>query len=372
MLAYPNFRSEPDDVRIELISSIYRVMWPTFIMTFVFLAVAVFSYSQADPRGRSWLAAIAAAGIAASLYKLLLILRFRYRPPLLTIDVAQSWERSHAYSGWVFSAAVGSLTALNFSSASPMPQVLATAVLFGHSAGVVVRGLMRPRTCTVSLVVTVIPVVAVSVMHGDLGYYLLAVSCILFLVGGLESVWSGYYSLRRQIDERNDLATIARHDALTGLTNRLGLREGFDRLLRTSDRDIGLAVHCLDLDRFKPVNDRYGHPAGDELLRQIAERIRGSIDPGDVASRTGGDEFVVVQHGVGSHKDVEVFADALSRAISTPYLAKGHVIAVGVSIGSAVAGSANMSLAGLLSEADEALLLAKRRTFEMVAGRDER
>ncbi|MGI4876152.1 MAG: diguanylate cyclase domain-containing protein, partial [Janthinobacterium lividum] len=270
-----------------------------------------------------------------------------------------------------FSAAVGSLTALNFSSPAPMPQLLATALLFGHSAGIVVRGLVRPRICTISFLLVVNPVVVAAAMQGDLGHYLLAVTCILFMVGGLESVWSGYYNLRRQIDERNDLASIARHDALTGLANRLGLRDGFDRLLRGADEDLGLAVHCLDLNRFKPVNDRYGHPAGDELLRQIAERIRGSINPGDVAARTGGDEFVVVQHGVESHIDAKVFADALSRAISAPYLAKGHIIAVGVSIGSALAGPANMSLGGLLSEADDALLVAKRETYTMVADQEE-
>ena len=357
-------RSEPDAVRVELISALYLVLWPTIIIAFVFLTGAAFSYSEADAHGRTWVAAIAVFGMAATFYKFFITLRFRYRPPApLTVARAQWWERRHAYSGWVFSAAVGTLTALNFSSPSPMPQLLATALLFGHSAGIVVRGLARPRTCTVSLFLAVVPVVAAAAMRADLGHYLLAVTFILFLLGGLESVWSGYNRLRRQIDERNDLASVARHDALTGLANRLGLKEGFDRLLRTNDEDIRLAVHCLDLNRFKPVNDRYGHPAGDELLRQIAGRIRRSINPGDIAARTGGDEFVVVQHRVRSHKDVEVFADALSQAISAPYTAKGHVIAVGVSIGSAVAGSATIALAGLISEADNALLIAKRESL---------
>ncbi|MGI4876923.1 MAG: hypothetical protein ACRYG4_05500, partial [Janthinobacterium lividum] len=175
MLAYPSRRSEPDDVRVELISALYRVLWPTFIITVVFLAVAMFSYSEADVRGRTWVAAIAAAGTAAAIYKMLLILRFRYRSPApLTIVEAQTWERSHAYTGWVFSAAVGSLTALNFSSPAPMPQLLATALLFGHCAGIVVRGLVRPRICTISLLLVVNPVVVAAAMQGDLGHYLLA------------------------------------------------------------------------------------------------------------------------------------------------------------------------------------------------------
>lgn len=365
--------AEPDHVRVELISALYRVLWPTIIITIVFLAVAAFSYWEADAASRAWVAAIAVSGMAATVYKLLLTLRFRVRSPVpLTAVRARWWERRHAYSGWAFSAAVGSLTALNFSSPSPMPQLLATALLFGHSSGVVVRGLSRPRVCTVSLLFVVVPVVAGAAMHGDLGHTLLAMTCILFLLGGLESVWSGYNGLRRQIDERNDLASVARHDALTGLTNRLGLREGFDRLLRASDEDARLAVHCLDLNRFKPVNDRYGHPAGDKLLRQIADRIRRSIGPGDVAARTGGDEFVVIQHRVRSHGDVEAFAEALSRAISAPYTAKGHVITVGVSIGSAIAGSADISLAGLIAEADTALLTAKREASRIFAGVENR
>ena len=362
--------AEPDGVRIELISALYLVLWPTIIGTFVFLATATFSYSEADANGRPWVAVIAVFGTAAAVFKLLLTLRFRYRSPApLTIARAIRWETPHAYSGFVFSAAVGSLTALNFANPSPMPQLLASALLFGHSAGVVVRTLVRPRICTISLLLAVVPVVAAAVMLGGLGHYLLAVSCTLFMLGGLESVWSGYNSLIRQIEERNDLASVARHDALTGLANRLGLREGFDRLSRVSDEDVRLAVHCLDLNRFKPVNDRYGHPAGDDLLRQIAERIRGSVAPGDVAARTGGDEFVVIQHNVRSHKDAGALADALSRAISAPYTAKGHVIAVGVSIGSAVAGSANVSLSGLISEADSALLMAKREAWRTYEGK---
>ena len=356
----PSSDSEPDGVRVELVSAIYLAQWPSVIITVVFVTVAAFSYLEASAHGTSWLAVVAAIGTLATVCKLYLLVRFRYRPvTLLTVDQARCWERKHAYSSWVFSAAIGCLTALNIGASSPIAQMLAAALLFGHSAGVVVRGLVRPRICTVSLILAVVPVVGAAAMHGGLGHYLLAGILTLLLLGALESVWSGYDNLSRQISERNDLASVARHDALTGLSNRLGLREGFDRLLRASDEDSRLAVHCLDLNRFKPVNDRYGHPVGDELLRQIAARIRGSIGPGVVAARTGGDEFVVVQHGVQSHKDAKVFAYTLSRAISAPYTAKGHVIAVGVSIGSAVAGSANISLARLISEADNALLIAK-------------
>lgn len=373
MIARSSHASEPNDVRVELISALFLVLWPTIIIALVFLTVAGFSYAQSGPMSRTWVMAITGLGTASAAYKLLLTLRFRYElPALLTVANARWWERRHAYSGWLFSVAVGSLTALNFNSPSPMPQLLATALLFGHSAGIVVRGLARPCICTVSLFLVVIPVVVSAALHGGLGHSLLAMICILFLLGGLESVWSGYSNLRHQIDERNDLASVARHDVLTGVTNRLGLREGFERLLRASDEDTRLAVHCLDLNRFKPVNDRFGHPAGDELLRQIAGRIRCSIGPDDVVARTGGDEFVVVQRRVRSHKDAEVFAEVLRGAISAPYTALGHVIAIGVSIGSAVAGSTNVSLAGLISEADNALLIAKHEASRAFADAEER
>lgn len=88
---------------------------------------------------------------------------------------------------------------------------------------------------------------------------------------------------------------MARHDALTGLANRQFLREAFERLLDESQGKATTAILNLDLDGFKAVNDAYGHPAGDLLLRRVAERLRACANENDVVARLGGDEFVVLR-----------------------------------------------------------------------------
>ena len=217
--------------------------------------------------------------------------------------------------------------------------------------------------CTVSLLLAAVPVAIAAALQGGFGHYLVAAIYAVFLLGSFESVWSGYRAAAHQIIQRDDMASVARLDVLTGLANRLGLRESFDHILRSNGDDARVAVHCLDLDRFKPVNDRYGHPAGDELLRQIADRLRAVIVPGDVAARTGGDEFIVVQRTARGYQDVQLYSKSLSRVICAPYTAKGQVITIGVSIGCAIAGPSNATLDGLIAVADEALLRAKRDEY---------
>ncbi len=373
MQAYFDPGSEPDGVYVELVSALFLVLWPTLIMAMIFITVAAVSYRTSTGLIAVLAASVGVTGAAASAVKMLLLYAFRDRRSerALTVAQARQWERGYAYCTWVFSIAVGGLAAVNFSRPSAVSQSLAAALMFGYCAGVIVRGLVRPRMCTVSLLLAAVPVVAAAVLNGRSGDYLVAAIYAVFLLGSVESVWSGYRVAAGQITQRDDMATVARHDVLTGLANRLGLRESFDRIMKFNDHDdVRLAVHCLDLDHFKPVNDRFGHPAGDDLLRQVAERVRSVIGPGDVAARTGGDEFVVAQRAARSHHEVRLYSQRLCSVICAPYTAKGHVIHVGVSAGFAVAGPSNVTLDGLIAIADEALLLAKRedRRGAAVAG----
>ena len=96
-----------------------------------------------------------------------------------------------------------------------------------------------------------------------------------------------YRSEAEKIAMRQTFASLARTDHLTGLANRLAFGEAFAREVETHGAK-RIAVHCLDLDRFKPVNDRLGHPAGDDLLRQVADRLRSLCRNGNSAGRLGG------------------------------------------------------------------------------------
>ena len=120
-----------------------------------------------------------------------------------------------------------------------------------------------------------------------------------------------------------------------------------------------VALHFLDLDGFKAINDRYGHPAGDALLEQVARRLEGMVRSDDVVARLGGDEFVVLQVDLSDESEAELLARRIIREISKPYLVDDISMSVSVSVGIATAPKLGVELERLLSCADAALYRAK-------------
>jgi diguanylate cyclase (GGDEF)-like protein len=121
----------------------------------------------------------------------------------------------------------------------------------------------------------------------------------------------------------------ATHDALTGLPNRRRMQDA----LGSSLREDAVAVLFVDLDGFKPVNDAHGHEAGDELLRQVAERLSGCVREGDVLARVGGDEFVVLMPGVTARTDADAMSHRVRIAVERPFQVFGAEITIGASVG---------------------------------------
>jgi diguanylate cyclase (GGDEF)-like protein/PAS domain S-box-containing protein len=156
------------------------------------------------------------------------------------------------------------------------------------------------------------------------------------------------------------IAHMARHDALTGLPNRLQFNERLEAALaRRADDGLHLAVCCMDLDRFKVVNDSMGHPAGDALLRALAARFRGLVRDGDVVARFGGDEFAVLICDARDGADTAALAERIIAAVHEPVAIDGRMISVGVSIGIAVAPTDGDDSTQLMKAADVALYRAK-------------
>jgi len=154
---------------------------------------------------------------------------------------------------------------------------------------------------------------------------------------------------------------LANHDALTGLPS---LRLADDRLnaalLSARQESHKSALLFLDLDGFKLINDTYGHKAGDEVLKAVAERIVAVIRATDTACRVGGDEFVVIIKKVEELSDLESLCDRLVKVISTPFIFEGHQLSVGVSIGAASYPCSANSARGLRAKADELMYQVKR------------
>jgi diguanylate cyclase (GGDEF)-like protein len=158
---------------------------------------------------------------------------------------------------------------------------------------------------------------------------------------------------------------LARFDALTGLPNRVVLRDRMERALNEWRADNMCAIHFIDLDQFKQVNDTLGHTRGDMLLEAVAERLKNTIRDADVISRFGGDEFVILQAPIKSLEQGEALAARVLSAVAGTYDLDGHKVVVTASIGIALAKS-RIDPEQLLRNADIALYQAKsdgRGTF---------
>lgn len=163
---------------------------------------------------------------------------------------------------------------------------------------------------------------------------------------------------RKTVERR--IARIAREDALTGLPNRLLLRERLAEAFARGRRHGGqIAMLCLDLDRFKLVNDTMGHPVGDELLREVSARIRATVREEDVVARLGGDEFAIIQLGDLQPQSADGLAQRLIEAIDRPFRIGERAINVGASIGIALSPQDAETPEDLFKNADLALYKAK-------------
>ncbi len=160
---------------------------------------------------------------------------------------------------------------------------------------------------------------------------------------------------------------MAHHDALTDLANRVLLNERLEQALAShTHHEQTVAVHHLDLDQFKAVNDTFGHPVGDKLLRSVADRLRGLARETDTIARMGGDEFVIVQAPITDPAQATSLAQDIIRLISEPFDIDGHQAVIGTSIGIAVGPGDGLMPDKLLRNADLALYRAKgdgRGTF---------
>ncbi|MGH1588410.1 diguanylate cyclase domain-containing protein [Methylobacterium phyllosphaerae] len=168
-------------------------------------------------------------------------------------------------------------------------------------------------------------------------------------------------------DAEAKIAHMASHDPLTGLANRTLFHACLDaELARVRRHSAAFALFCLDLDRFKVVNDTHGHLVGDALLRIVAARLRAVIRTEDTLARIGGDEFVIIQTEADQPESAAALARRLIGAVQQPIEHEGNALSVGLSVGIALAPACGDDPLSLYNSADRALYRAKaegRNTF---------
>jgi diguanylate cyclase (GGDEF)-like protein len=162
------------------------------------------------------------------------------------------------------------------------------------------------------------------------------------------------------------IAHLARHDPLTELANRNHFSDELKLALAGDKRPI--AMHTIDLDYFKEINDAFGHPAGDTVLETVADRLRKSVREGDLVGRLGGDEFVILQQSMSTENDASNLAERVARILIEPVYIDGAKVEISASVGAAVAHDLEVSAEALMRRSDVALYCAKgdgRSTYRM-------
>ena len=166
------------------------------------------------------------------------------------------------------------------------------------------------------------------------------------------------YDVSELHSARSALERLATHDVLTGLPNRLALTDALrDALVHRGDLD-EVGVLFVDLDRFKPVNDLFGHEAGDELLIAVADRLVGLVRTADTVARIGGDEFVVVVPGLSALGAVEELGRRIEQALAESFVLRTGVATISASVGVAVSDRGS-TVSSLLAEADQSMFEIK-------------
>lgn len=196
---------------------------------------------------------------------------------------------------------------------------------------------------------------------GELCVDLLTISAVRNADQAISHFVGVYADITQLKQQEQKLELLAHYDALTGLPNRVLLADRLEQALALARRSgLLLAVCYLDLDDFKPINDRYGHEVGDDLLVEISRRLIENVRGGDTVARLGGDEFVLL---LGNHTSSEECEQALQRilhVVAVPYLHEGDVLRVSASLGVTLYPQDSADAEGLMRHADQAMYTAKQ------------
>jgi diguanylate cyclase (GGDEF)-like protein len=363
----------PGGVHRELVAMLYTNMAPLIMVGVISGIVGMFVAVHSRSVGT---ALSAAAILVWTTCRVALLLAYRRRVSVFKLSGVEvrRYETLYAIGSVGSGLLLGCMNFTVLGSEDAAIHMLTSALIFGYGAGLVVRVAIRPKIYVLSLAAAIVPSLAGLLIHlGEparhgLPYGAMALLYFTFALGSVESARFLYRSTVNQLITARTLASLARQDVLTGLANRLLLKERLDESIAAiSGAGDLVAVHLLDLDRFKPVNDRYGHPTGDAVLKGVAERLSCLIRPGDTVARIGGDEFAVIQAGIGHVHEAQALADRIVEALEAPFEIGSASIRIGTSIGIAFAPRDGLDLEQLSARADAALYSAKHSARGTVA-----
>jgi diguanylate cyclase len=222
-----------------------------------------------------------------------------------------------------------------------------------------------PRAAIAAIVTGMTPIVLAMFFTQDVGIQAMALSIVVVAVLQIRLVLSKFSEMTSNLMLQREMRQLADTDALTGLANRRAFTAALSANTEQLKDGERLALVVLDLDGFKPANDRFGHAAGDAVLVGVAERLRSLCTMARCVARVGGDEFAIIMDAGSQSPGLEEFAETIRRMLSLPYVISGELISVSASVGVAVWPEDATSMSALLISADRALYADKASRSEV-------
>ena len=264
-------------------------------------------------------------------------------------------------NAFMLGAAWGIVPVAFFANASTGGQLVITCLCSGMLAG----GALAFATIPIAAIAFTTPIfigIAICLgQDGDPAYVLMAVLVLVYGSVLLRAVFVNSFAFARRVIRQIEAERIVRQDPLTHLPNRVSFNETLDGALkRLALSGEEFAVLLLDLDRFKEVNDRFGHPAGDEFLVQVASRLQRCTRAAEHVARIGGDEFALVMANLVRPEDALEIAERFVAAFSEPILIEGCEIVGATSVGIVLAPRDGNTPLDIMKNADAALYRAKK------------
>ncbi|MGO4716754.1 diguanylate cyclase domain-containing protein [Bradyrhizobium sp. 2TAF24] len=280
--------------------------------------------------------------------------------PLSDAEVLR-WEHIYGAGAAAFAVALGMLSACALWLGDAPGAWIAFGLSISFCVGMVSRAAVRPWIVLLASALLLTPTIVAGLSRPEMAYKLGACMLVLFWITLREASRHLSTAFIERLEAKQALARQAHQDFLTGLPNRAAFCAALDA---ASGR---VAIVAIDLDGFKPVNDRLGHQAGDQLLQQVAERLTECIAPDSLVARFGGDEFMLlsrVDAGPAGEDAALAVTKRVVSALSLPFHVCGEPVRIaasaGILISEAPAALPAGAAARLLDQADQALYAAKR------------
>ncbi|MEO6386733.1 MAG: EAL domain-containing protein [Croceibacterium sp.] len=279
---------------------------------------------------------------------------------------ARSLETVYEIGAFTYAFLAGLVAALTiyFNSGNQLQTLTVTYALV-YGVGISARNAGRPAIAIGQLLLSALPIIVVGPLVGGVVFYVLSGTMIIVLIGVMSITMNVFRTLKEQIfaaeasaQMADRMRELARTDVVTGLANRAGLNHDMAEMLMVVPETQKLALFWLDIDRFKEINDTLGHPVGDKVLAEVANRLRFAAPPDATVARFGGDEFIVVAQ-VTDRAESERLARALADEVSRPTRIDGHRIETAASMGVALLPDDGSDIDTLMQGSDLALYHAK-------------